>query len=232
LAHAWAAFRDDASARVAVIAGIGRDFCTGADLKKFIPELTGNLPQPDGWDKNDAIHAVLHRFPVCKPIVAAVNGRCVAGGFEMSGMTDVRVAVPEARFAVMEYKRGLFAGGCSTVRLPRQIPYALAMELLLTAYMVDSERALAMGLVNRVVPAGELMDTGYDYAERIAANAPLAVFATKQSAVEGLALDLDAAYENETRHRDRVFDDRECLRHTSEGPRAFAEKRPPRWQAR
>ena len=228
LAHAWAAFRDDAGAWVAVITGVGRDFCTGADLKKFIPELTGDLPQPDGWDKNDAIHAVLHRFPVYKPIVAAVNGTCVAGGFEMLGSTDIRVAVPEARFALMEPKRGLFAGGGSTVRLPRQLPYAFAMELMLTADTVDAERALAMGLINRVVGADELMDTAYDYAERIAANAPLAVFATKQSAVEGLALDLDAAYVNETRHSDRVF----ATEDAKEGPRAFAEKRPPRWQAR
>lgn len=228
LAHAWAAFRDDADAWVAVITGVGRDFCTGADLKKFIPELTGELPRPDGWDANDAIHAVLHRFPVYKPIIAAVNGTCVAGGFEMLSCTDIRVAVPEARFAVMEPKRGLFAGGGSTVRLPRQLPYALAMELLLTADMVDAERALAMGLLNRVVTADRLMDTAYDYAERIAANAPLAVWATKQSAVEGLALDLHSAYDNETRHSDRVF----ATEDAKEGPRAFAEKRPPNWQAR
>ena len=228
LAHAWVAFRDDAGAWVAVVTGVGRDFCTGADLKNFIPELTGDLPKPEGWDKDDAIHAVLHRFPVYKPIIAAVNGTCVAGGFEMLGCTDIRVAVPEARFAVMEPKRGLFAGGGSTVRLPRQMPYALAMELLLTADMVDAERALAMGLLNRVVPADQLMDTAYGYAERIATNAPLAVFATKQSAVEGLALDLESAYENETRHSDRVF----ATEDAKEGPRAFAEKRPPRWRAR
>ncbi|HTX95531.1 MAG TPA: enoyl-CoA hydratase-related protein [Mycobacterium sp.] len=228
LARAWAAFRDDTRAWVAVITGVGQDFCTGADLKKFIPELTGDLPQPEGWDKVDAIHAVLHRFPVYKPIVAAVNGTCVAGGFEMLSSTDIRVAVPEARFAVMEPKRGLFAGGGSTVRLPRQMPYAFAMELLLTADMVDAGRALAMGLINRVVPADQLMDTAYDYAERIAANAPLAVFATKQSAVEGLALDLESAYDNETGHSDRVF----ATEDAKEGPRAFAEKRPPRWQAR
>lgn len=228
LAHAWAAFRDDDGAWVAVITGVGRDFCTGADLKKFIPELTGDLPKPPGWNKDDAIHAVLHRFPVYKPIVAAVNGTCVAGGFEMLTSTDVRVAVPDARFAVMEPKRGLFAGGGSTVRLPRQMPYPLAMELLLTADMIDAERALAMGLVNRVVPANQLMDTAYDFAARIAANAPLAVFATKQSAVEGLELDLKSAYDNETRHSDRVFETEDA----KEGPRAFAEKRAPRWRAR
>ncbi|OBG56338.1 MULTISPECIES: enoyl-CoA hydratase/isomerase family protein [unclassified Mycobacterium] len=228
LAHAWEAFRDDADAWVAVITGVGQDFCTGADLKKFIPELTGELPQPEGWNKEDAIHAVLHRFPVYKPIVAAINGTCVAGGFEMLSSTDIRIAVPAARFAVMEPKRGLFAGGGSTVRLPRQMPYPLAMELLLTADMVDADRALAMGLINRVVPPERLMDTAYDYAERIAANAPLAVYATKQSAVEGLALDLESAYDNETRHSDRIFETQDA----KEGPRAFAEKRPPRWQGR
>jgi enoyl-CoA hydratase/carnithine racemase len=228
LAHAWAEFRDDDAAWVAVITGVGGAFCTGADLKRFIPELTGDLPQPDGWDALDAVHAVLHRFPLYKPIVAAVNGVCVAGGMEMLGSTDIRVAVPEARFAVMEPKRGLFAGGGTTVRLPRQIPFPLAMELLLTADMIDAERALAMGLLNRVVPAAELMAAAYDYAERIAANAPLAVFATKQSAVEGLALDLEAAFANESRHSDRVF----ATEDAKEGPRAFAEKRPPAWQAR
>jgi enoyl-CoA hydratase len=108
------------------------------------------------------------------------------------------------------------------------MPYPLAMELLLTADMVSAERAVAMGLINRVVPSGRLMETAYDYAERIAVNAPLAVSATKQSAVEGLALDLNAAYDNETRHSDRIF----ATEDAKEGPRAFAEKRPPRWQGR
>src|SRR5205807_6389199 len=83
LAHAWAAFRHEPGAWVAVVTGVGPDFCTGADLKAFIPELTGELPQPEGWDAADAVHAVLHRYPIYKPIVAAVNGVCVAGGFEM-----------------------------------------------------------------------------------------------------------------------------------------------------
>jgi len=102
------------------------------------------------------------------------------------------------------------------------------MELLLTADMVDAQGAVAMGLLNQVVPADQLLATAYDYAERIAANAPLAVFATKQSAVEGLTLDLNSAYDNETRHSDRVF----ATEDAKEGPRAFAEKRAPRWQGR
>jgi hypothetical protein len=120
LLGAWTRFRDDESAWVAVVTGTGRAFCTGADLKSFIPELTGTLDRPDGWDRMDALHAVLHRFPIYKPIIAAVNGVCVAGGMEMLGSTDIRVATPEARFAVMEPKRGLFAGGGTTVRLLRR----------------------------------------------------------------------------------------------------------------
>ena len=163
LLGAWTRFRDDESAWVAVVTGTGRAFCTGADLKSFIPELTGTLDRPDGWDRMDALHAVLHRFPIYKPIIAAVNGVCVAGGMEMLGSTDIRVATPAARFAVMEPKRGLFAGGGTTVRLLRQIAYPHAMELLLTADMIDAERALTMGILNRVVPADELMPAAYDY---------------------------------------------------------------------
>jgi enoyl-CoA hydratase len=146
---------------------------------------------------------------------------------EMLGSTDIRVATPDARFAVMEPKRGLFAGGGTTVRLLRQIAYPHAMELLLTADMIDAERALTMGLINRVVPADELMPAAYDYARRIAENAPLATFATKQSAM-GLSLGLEEAFDNEARHTDRVF----ATEDAKEGPRESAEKRPPVWQGR
>lgn len=228
LAASWQQFRDDPDAWVAVITGVEQSFCTGADLKSFIPELTGAVPRPEGWNKEDALHAVLHRFPLYKPIIAAVNGVCVAGGMEMLGSTDIRVAVPEARFGVTEPKHGLFAGGGTTVRLPRQIAYSHAMEILLTAEMIDAERALAMGLLNKVVDPGELMNTAYGYAERIVANGPLAVAATKQSAVEGLTMDMASAFDNETRHSDRIF----ATEDAKEGPRAFAEKRRPNWRGR
>lgn len=228
LKRAWVRFRDDDQARVAVITGVGDTFFSGADLKRFIPELTGDLPRPPGWDRFDAIHAVLHRFPIYKPIIAAVNGVCVAGGMELLGSTDIRLATPEARFAVMEPKRGLFAGGGTTVRLPRQIPWPAAMELLLTADMVGAERALAMGLLNCIVPREELIEAAYGYARRIAANGPLAVAATKESALQGIGLDLDAAYDNEARLSDMVFASEDA----KEGPRAFAEKRPPVWRGR
>ena len=228
LAHAWAAFRDDAGAWVAVITGVGRDFCTGADLKKFIPELTGALPQPDGWNKDDAIHAVLHRFPLYKPIVAAVNGACVAGGMEMLGGCDLRVAVPEAYFGVMEPKRGLFAGGGTTVRLPRQIPFPAAMEFLLCADRVPAQTALEFGLLNAVVPAEELRAAAEAYAHRITANGPLAVRKTKESVLRGLAVDMKEAYRIESALATEVFSSEDA----KEGPAAFAEKRLPRWTGR
>ena len=138
------------------------------------------------------------------------------------------MACPEAQFAVMEPKRGLFAGGGTTVRLPRQIPFPQAMEFLLCADLVPAERALHMGLLNAVVPREELMDAAWDYARRITANAPLAVRATKQSVWEGLGLPLRDAYRNEAEIAGRIFQTADAV----EGPKAFAEKRPPRWQGK
>jgi enoyl-CoA hydratase len=228
LAQAWVRFRDDAEARVAIITGVDDVFFTGADLKKFIPELTGELPRPAGWDESDAIHAVLHDFPLYKPVIAAVNGVCLGGGMVLLGCTDIRVASSRARFAVMEPKRGLFAGGGPTVRYPRQMPWAHAMELLLTADMISADRALAMGVLNAVAAPGDLLRAAHDYARRIAVNAPLAVAATKQSVLEGMALPVDAAHRNEARlrHLVRASDD------ATEGVTAWAEKRPPVWWGR
>ena len=213
-------------------------------------------------------------MPLYKPIVAAVNGFCTAGGMEMLGGCDIRVACPEAKFAVMEPKRGLFAGGGTTVRLPRQIPWPLAMEFLLCADLIPAERAFEMGLLNAVVPRDQLLDTAREFARRMIANAPLAVQATKQSALHGLYHDeheikrirsavralhqvlatvdtTDAASAKaavESAARCSRASARSCARRSrrrarsraaifqtedaKEGPKAFAEKRPPKWQAR
>jgi enoyl-CoA hydratase len=122
----------------------------------------------------------------------------------------------------------LFAGGGTTVRYPRQMPWAHAMELLLTADMVSADRAMGMGLLNAVVARDDLLPAAYEFAHRIAANAPLAVAATKQAALEGLELDMEAAYANETRLSDMVFASEDA----KEGPLAFREKRPPVWKGR
>jgi enoyl-CoA hydratase len=128
----------------------------------------------------------------------------------------------------MEPKRGLFAGGGTTVRLPRQIPFPLAMEFLLCADLIDADRAYEMGLLNAVVPRDELLDAAYGFARRMTANAPLAVQATKQSVWEGLGMNLSDAYKNESRLSSTIFQTEDA----KEGPKAFAEKRPPNWQGK
>ncbi len=270
LREAWDRFRDDDTAWVAIITGVAEAFFSGADLKRYIPEITKlqrqiaeeGLTEIDGYRLDDGTNAVLRNYPLDKPVIAAVNGFCTAGGMEMLGGTDIRVACTEAQFAVMEPKRGLFAGGGTTVRLPRQIPWPLAMEFLLCADLISAERALTMGLLNAVVPRSELLDCARAYAQRIVANAPLAVQATKRSALSGLyhdeeelqlvraALkelrDVDALPEPARAVIDRLAKDlrtsfeRESrissrifqTEDAKEGPAAFAEKRPPVWRAR
>ena len=236
LREAWERFDADEGAWVAIITGVGDAFFTGADLKSYVPEITKfqrqiaeeGLTEIDGYRLDDGTRAVLRGAKIWKPIIAAVNGFCAAGGMEMLGGVDIRVACPEAQFAVMEPKRGLFAGGGTTVRLPRQIPFPQAMEFLLCADLIPAQRALEMGLLNVIVPRDELLAKAYEYAHRITANAPLAVQATKQSVWEGLGMNLKDAYRNEAALSSMIFQTEDA----KEGPLAFAEKRPPRWQGK
>ncbi len=236
LREAWERFDADPDAWVAIITGVDDVFFTGADLKTYIPAITAlgariaaeGLTEVDGYRLDDGTRAVLRGAKIWKPIIAAVNGYCTAGGMEMLGGVDIRVACPEAQFAVMEPKRGLFAGGGTTVRLPRQIPFPHAMEFLLCADLISAEQALQMGLLNAVVPRDGLLDAAYTYARRITANAPLAVQATKRSVWEGLGMNLKDAYRNESALSSAIF----ATEDAREGPRAFVEKRPPRWTAR
>ncbi len=282
LREAWERFGDDDDAWVAIITGVETSFFAGADLKKYVPEITKlqqqiaseGLTEINGFRLDDGTKAVLRNVPLYKPIIAAVNGSCTAGGMEMLGGTDLRIACPEARFAVMEPKRGLFAGGGTTVRLPRQIPWPYAMEFLLCADLIPAERAFEMGLLNAVVPREQLMDTAREFARRMIANAPLAVQATKQSALqglyhdedevkrvrkavralhqvlttvdaddpasakaaiaasaevlEGLGKELRTAFEKESKISSWIFQTEDA----KEGPKAFAEKRPPVWRAK
>ena len=238
LAKAWRDFKDDDDAWVAIVTGTGDSFCVGADLKTYIPAITelakqikeGGVTEIDGCRLSDGTYAVLRppQVKIYKPIIAAVNGFCTAGGMEMLCGTDIRLAAPEATFAVMEPKRGLFAGGGTTVRLPRQMPYPMAMEFLLTADLIDAQRALEFGLLNAIVPKAELLDAAFDMARRITANAPLAVQATKESVQRGLFLDYEGALALESELSQKIF----ATDDAKEGPKAFAEKRPPVWQGR
>jgi enoyl-CoA hydratase len=237
LAKAWRRFRDDPDAWVAVITGVEDAFCAGADLKTFIPQVTElqkqiaerGVEEIDGVRLSDTTFAVLRNVNLYKPIIAAVNGPCVAGGMEMLGGIDLRIASPEATFGVMEPRQGLFAGGGTTVRLPRQATFPHAMELLLTADRFPAQRLLEMGLVNEIVEGDQLLDRAFEWARRITKNAPLAIQATKESVMRGLAAGtLKEAYKIESEMSKKVFSTEDA----KEGPRAFAEKRAPQWKAR
>ncbi len=236
LAAAWRRFKDDDDAWVAIVTGVERNFMVGADLKTYIPQITelqkkiadGEVDEIDGCKLSDGTAAVLRNAKLYKPVIAAINGPCVAGGMEMLGGVDIRISTIHGRFGVMEPKRGLFAGGGTTVRLPRQIPFPAAMEFLLTAEHFPAERALELGLLNEIVEEDELMDKATDWARRITANAPLAVQATKESVIRGLACDMKEAYRIESKLAQAVFQSEDA----KEGPKAFAEKREPRWNAR
>jgi len=233
LAKAWRDFRNDDDLWVAIVTGTDGCFMSGADLRDYVPQITalserisaGEVDEIDGCRLSDGTEAVLRNVKLYKPIVAAVDGPCVAGGMEMLGGVDIRVATPRATFGVMEPKRGLFAGGGTTARLPRQVPYAAAMEFLLTAEAFPAQRALELGLINQIVEPDELMDTARDWAGRILANGPLAVRATKESVVRGMSGTLRDAYRIESEIAGIVFASNDA----KEGPKAFAEKREPRW---
>lgn len=232
LAKAWVGFRDDPSQRVAIITGVGNSFCVGADLKSFVPTVTENIEALSKGESDipaDAgLIAVLREFELFKPVIAAVNGICVAGGMEMLLGTDLRIASTEASFGIFEPKRGLFPGGGTTVRLPRQIPFPWAMEVLLTGEAVSGQRAYEMGIVNKVVEPGELLKEAHVWAERILDQAPLAVQAVKRSVQQGLRLPLKEAFDLELQLAAEVFMSEDAR----EGPKAFAEKRKPVWKGR
>lgn len=236
LAQAWRDFRDDDDLWVAIVTGVPGAFMSGADLKDYIPQITalaerigsGEVEEIDGCRLTDGTEAVLRNVKLYKPIIAAVDGPCVAGGMEMLGGTDIRIATARATFGVMEPKRGLFAGGGTTARLPRQLAFPAAMEFLLTAEAFPASRALELGLLNEIVEPDDLMATAERWAARILANGPLAVRATKESVIRGSSVTLREAYKIEQELSQLVFASEDA----KEGPKAFAEKRDPVWKNR
>jgi len=238
LAKAWVDFREDPECWVAILTGAGeRDFCVGADLKEFVPAVTENIEElatmetsllGEDFDARAPLLAVLREGDLYKPVIAAVNGICSAGGMEMLQGTDIRVAAEHAIFSVAEVKRGLFPGGGSTVRLPRQIPFARAMEILLTGDPISAQEALKLGLINQVVSKEKLMEAAEKMAERILANGPVAVRAIKESVIRGLSLPIPQALDLELEFAAQVFSTDDA----TEGPLAFMEKRKPQWKNR
>jgi E-phenylitaconyl-CoA hydratase len=225
LSDAWVQVRDDTSIRAAVITGAGdRAFSTGADIKSFLTD-PGDLSEFWQTQRGQLLNRGLEVF---KPVIAAVNGYCLGGGMTLLLATDIRIAAEHASFGLSEVKRGVIAGNGGTQRVMAQLPYPIAMDLLLTGDRIDAAAAERWGLVNRVVPMDQLRDTALDYATRIAANAPLAVQAAKELALRSRDMDLASGLRLEqTMNRLLMFTE-----DAKEGPAAFAEKRAPNFVGR
>ncbi len=225
LSQAWCRVRDDAQIRVAIVTGAGeKSFTTGADIKSF---LTG----PPGYDEMWLTQRdqLLNRgLEVWKPVIAAVNGYCLGGGMTLMLATDIRIASENATFSLAEVKRGVVPGNGGTQRILGQLPYAIAMEMLLTGDSIDAQTAARWGLVNQVVPANDLHGAAMDCARRVAANAPLAVQGAKELALRSRDVDLATGLRME-QVMNRMLMATEDAR---EGPAAFAEKRPPQFKGR
>lgn len=224
LTEIWAQVRTDDDIRVVVLTGSGeKSFCTGTDMKKTLPPadcmaaiwLREGLP-------------IIPHMKTWKPIICAINGFAIGGGLEMALACDMRIASTTAKFGLTEVKVASLAGLNGTQCLPRAIPQAVAMKMLLTGEMIDAQEALRVGLVSDVVEPSGLMDLAGKYATRIAGNAPLSVKAAKQAAVMGLDMPLEhgIAFSHLLWGALRDTEDRK------EGFQAFGQKRAPQWQGK
>lgn len=225
LSEAWQRVRDDKDVRVAVITGAGdRAFCAGADIKSWVGRDT---PLSELWLTQQG--QLLNRgLEVWKPVIAAVNGFCVGGGMTLMMATDIRVASENATFSLAEVKRGIIAANGGTQRVMQQMPYCIAMEMLLTGESVDAETAARWGLINKVVPLDNLREAALDYARRIGANAPLAVQAAKELAIRSKDMSLAEGLRME-QLVNRILQQSDD---TKEAKAAFADKRSPTFEGK
>jgi enoyl-CoA hydratase len=236
LAEAWQDYNDDDQLRVAILTGAGdRSFTTGADLGRLIPLLLGNREPEDEWDRAvikdncKMFHtAMLKTYELYKPIIAAVNGYCLAGGTELLLVTDIRIAVEKAIFGLPEVTRAIAPAEVSLALLPRQIPYCKAMEILLVGDQISAEEARHMGLVNYVVPQQQLMEKVEVLARKIVENGPLAVRLIKETVLKTSGLSIEIAHRLEENVRYILSSSEDA----KEGPRAFMEKRKPVYHGR
>ncbi len=222
---AWDRADDDPEIRACVLTGAGGAFCAGADLRAMTQSHPGD--RFNGADLS-RIDALLKGRRLTKPLIAAVEGPAVAGGTEILQATDLRVAGASARFAVSEACWGLFPLGGSAVRLVRQIPYAVAAEMLLTGRQLGATEARDVGLIGHVVPDGQALDKALELAGMIAANGPLAVQAILRTMRETEGLAENEAFALEAPIGTAVFRTTDA----KEGPRAFVEKRTPQFHGR
>ena len=235
LVRTWEELRADDDVRAIVVTGAsGSTFCAGFDLASYIPLMTGTRQPEDEWDRavtDDPglpAKATLRDLVVGKPVVAAANGHAIAGGMELLLAADLRVVAEGARLGLSEVALGLIPAMGGTARLGTHLPSALAAELLLTARPISAERAAEAGMVNRLVPADEVLATARELAELIASNAPLAaraaleVMRASRDLSEQEALDLEAQRAAELATTEDA----------REGPSAFMEKRDPVFRGR
>jgi E-phenylitaconyl-CoA hydratase len=223
LSKTFVAVRDNPDVRVVIVTGAGeRSFSTGADLKAPMPRLASRAEMM--MTQKDMIPN--RGLEIWKPIVAAVNGYCLAGGMCLLMATDIRIAADHATFGLAEIKRGGVPGNGGTQRVMQQLPYPIAMEMLLTGETMDAKSALHWGLVNKVVPLAQLMPTALDYARRIAAMAPLAVQAAKELGQRSRDLDIASGI----RLEQSMLSLLQSTEDWKEGIAAFAEKRAPKYR--
>jgi enoyl-CoA hydratase len=225
--QAWDTVDGDPEIRVCVLTGAGGAFCAGADLKAMTSSHPGDRFQGGDLDAS-VIEPLLKGRRLTKPLIAAVEGPAVAGGTEILQACDIRVAGASARFGVSEARWGLFPLGGSAVRLPRQIPYTVAADLLLTGRHITAAEALSVGLIGHVVPDGQALGKALEIAATIAANGPVAVRAILRVIRETEGMAENEAFTLEAKVGMAVFASEDA----KEGPRAFAEKRQPRFRDR
>jgi E-phenylitaconyl-CoA hydratase len=230
LVEAWTRFRDDDTAWVAILTGAGdKAFSAGADLKKMIPAAFGS-----GRGYNPVAHnayglgGITRGLPIWKPMIAAINGFCLAGGLEQALACDFRLAAPHARFGLTEVRWAIMPGAGGTQRLPRAVGITKAIEMILTAEPIDAQEALRVGLINRVVPLPELVPAARTLAETLCERGPLALRAAKEAVVRGLSLPLPDGLRLEAFLSGTLRGTEDA----AEGPKAFAEKRKPNFKAR
>lgn len=228
LIEAWLRFRDDPEAWVAILTGAGeKAFSAGADLKKLIPQAFGGRDR--GRGHNDyGLGGITRGLEIWKPLIAAVNGHALAGGLELVLACDLRVAAEHATFGLTEVRWAIMPGAGGTQRLPRAVPLAKAMEMILMAETIGAAEAQRLGLVNAVVPLAELLPTARRWARTLCERGPLAVRAAKEAIVRGLSLPLADGLRLEAFLSGTLRGTEDAV----EGPRAFAEKRKPVFKGR